>query len=255
MSGEGLDVFFSQLQKLREELAEARRESTNPITIEQRFDRIEGEIDKLFVCVSNWMVSVENKMDEQDAYSRRNNLLFHGIPENPHEDTSKIVLDLLKDKTIGAQDLSRSQVCRSHRLGPTRQSRLKPRPIIIKFTTYEARASIFRDKKKLKSSGITITEQLTGKRMKLMNAAKNTFGQRNVWSLDGSVMVLHGGRKHKLNTYSALQQLTAQLGAAVPILQLPPGAGDAAARPRGHPLDTYVNTRSRNKTPSTTPTA
>ena len=48
-------------------------------------------------------------------------------------------------------------------------------------------------KKKLKNTGISITKSLTGKRMEMLNKAKERFGFRNVWTLDGRIYYLAEG--------------------------------------------------------------
>ena len=65
---------------------------------------------------------------------------------------------------------------RNHRLANPKQNKNKPRPIIIKFVRHNFRYSIFLNKKKLKSTGISATECLTSKRMELLNNAKERFG-------------------------------------------------------------------------------
>lgn len=244
---EELSSFFTVLNGLKEELVQMRQGGAGPVvTMEQRIDNLECKLSTLTDTVVNWLGALTTQVDAQDAYSRRNCLLFHGILEQPHEDTAKIVLDMLKDKGIGAQEITYQQVSRSHRLGPARPNRQNPRPIIVRFTTYNARDVIFKEKKKLKGTGMTITEQLTGTRMKIMKAAKEAFGMRNVWSTDGSVVVLHEGRKNKVNTHAALENLKAQLLPAT-----------TSAPPILAPLarDAFVNSRPRTRTPNTTPNA
>ena len=82
---------------------------------------------------------------------------------------------------------------RTHRLGKPKQNKSKPRPIIIKFVRHNFRWRIFLNKKKLKNSGIFITEILTTKHMKLLNNAKEQFVFRNISKLDGRIYYLAEG--------------------------------------------------------------
>ena len=52
---------------------------------------------------------------------------------------------------------------RSHKLGKRKSQ--KPQAIIVKFTRYKDRNHVFRNKKLLIGSGISVTESLTLKRM------------------------------------------------------------------------------------------
>ena len=67
------------------------------------------------------------------------------------------------------------------------------RSIIIKFVRYNCRRSIFLNKKKIKNTGISITESLTAKRMEILSKAKERFGFTNVWTLDGQIHYLAEG--------------------------------------------------------------
>ena len=47
---------------------------------------------------------------------------------------------------------------------------------------------IFREKRKLKGTGKTITERLTRKRIGQLNDAREKYGFNNVWSYDGKIL-------------------------------------------------------------------
>ena len=51
---------------------------------------------------------------------------------------------------------------------------------------------MYRAKRKLKGSKIVITEHLTRRRYKLFKLAKEAFGVRNVWTLDGKIFTNKG---------------------------------------------------------------
>ena len=87
---------------------------------------------------------------------------------------------------------------RSHRLGKPRASGGKPRPIIVKFSRYNLRNSVFKNKKKLKGKGVAITESLTKKRMDALTKAKDEHGFNNVWTLDGKIFYKQAGANPKL---------------------------------------------------------
>ena len=96
----------------------------------------------------------------QEQYSRRNSLLVHGIPED-QTDTSDAVLSLCNSQ-LGL-DLNRDHIDRSHRLGYCSEtttaagSQPKPRPVIVKLTSYETRKAIYTNKRMLKGTRPTTT--------------------------------------------------------------------------------------------------
>ena len=83
--------------------------------------------------------------------------------------------------------MSQISIDRSHRLGKRKGPGQEPRTIIVKFTRYKDR-HVFRNKKLLKRTGISVTESLTLKRMGHLKKAREQHGFVNVWPLDGKIM-------------------------------------------------------------------
>ena len=94
---------------------------------------------------------MDAEVDRQEQYSRCNCLLIHGIVEETTENTDEKIINTLQqsmDETIKPEDIDRS-----HRLGKPKSSKdAKPRPMIVKFTRYNTRNRICRNKKKLKGT-------------------------------------------------------------------------------------------------------
>ena len=101
-----------------------------------------------------------------EQYGRRNCLIFHGIDDafnkGVGKSTGNKIIDVVNDK-LGIK-INPSDLDRSHRLMRKIKS-TKPRPIIVKFTSYNMKAEVYRQKRKLKGSGIIITESLTKTRV------------------------------------------------------------------------------------------
>ena len=64
----------------------------------------------------------------------------------------------------------------------------KPQAITVKFTRYRDRHHVYRNKRLLKRSGISVTESLTLKRVDHLKKAREQHGFANVWTLDGKIM-------------------------------------------------------------------
>ena len=127
--------------------------------------------------------------DEAEQYSRRDCLLFRGIPEVEGENTDQIVVDIA-EKWLDVK-LKVENIYRSHRV-KVRKQRSTPRPIIVRFIDYHHRDDIYRGKHKLKGTKISIVESLTPRRLELYELAKETFGMKNVWTLDGKIYTNKG---------------------------------------------------------------
>ena len=98
---------------------------------------------------------LEHLVDRQEQYSRRNCLLVHGIAETNDENTDDLVLKKI-DKKLGVE-ITENEIDWSHRIGRKKDGQ-KPRPIIIKLTRYNTGKNVFASKRKLKGTGVSITE-------------------------------------------------------------------------------------------------
>ena len=84
--------------------------------------------------------------------------------------------------------LPRNAIDRSHRLGRATggiSGGGKPRPIILKFVSYQDRSAVFARKKQLKGTKIVITENLTKRRAELLAKARATASVKATWTADG----------------------------------------------------------------------
>ena len=106
--------------------------------------------------------------------------------ETKTEDTDEMVLDVINNKLN--IEMSEISIDRSHRLGKRKGPGQKPRAIIVKFTRYKDRHHVFRNKKLLKGTGISVTESLTVKGMEHHKKVKEQHGVGNFWTLDGKIM-------------------------------------------------------------------
>ena len=136
--------------------------------------------------ISNELEVLKNSLDRQQQYSRRNCVLFHGISEQKGEDTDKQALKIIREEL--GETVKKSDLDRTHRIGAFKEDKSKCRPIIVKFSRYNVRDKVFKNKKKLKGKGYSITERLTAMRMKKLTEACNSFGFTNVWTQDGKIL-------------------------------------------------------------------
>ena len=144
-------------------------------TMQGRIDTLSGKIDSLTM-----------HLDNQCQYSRRNCLLIHGLKESNSENTDNLAIKNLNEH-IGTS-LTSADIDRSHRLGKKKEPGTKPRPIIVKFLRYNDRSKVFKNKKRLKGTRISITESLTGTRMRFLTETRDEYGFQDVWTVDGRIL-------------------------------------------------------------------
>lgn len=145
---------------------------------------------------------LRNKVDELEQYQRRPCLRIFGVEERDQENTDDIAVEVAQK--IGVQ-LTTNDIDRSHRVG--RRQGDRPRPIIIKFSSYRKRSEVFRNKRLLKSTGLTIREDLTKVRYNLLRDAIGKFGVTHVWTQDGVIFVKQGDSKKRVTCTSDLNNL------------------------------------------------
>nr|CAI5850771.1 unnamed protein product [Callosobruchus analis]CAI5857167.1 unnamed protein product [Callosobruchus analis] len=176
---------------------------TNSITktLEARFVELEQKVESYSSVVKELkeetgLLRYENesllqKLDDIDQAHRANNLRLFQVKENAQENTVEKVINILNSHlgiTVKNNDL----------LSCTRtgkQVNNRTRGILLKLASSSMKLEIYKKKKLLKGTGVVIKEDLTDNRLKLMDAAIEKTSFRNVWSYNGSIYALKGGKR------------------------------------------------------------
>ena len=77
---------------------------------------------------------------------------------------------------------------RSHRIG--KPNNRGHRPIIVKFTNYSIKSNLLKQRRKLKSTGISIQEDLTSRNRALLKKVSEHPLVSSAWSIDGKIFGL-----------------------------------------------------------------
>ena len=190
-----------KLEKCEKSIAsfELNSESQSKIAMEleksvnflsQNYDDLKKEIHGLITKNTNLGKNVENlslQLDSNEQHNRNQCLLLHGVPESDKETPAQC-------KTLFAKNVSEklntavheSYIVRAHRLGK-RKTNGKPRPLIARISSFELRSFIFFNKKLFKGSPMSITENLTKRRMDVKAKAESLYGVSNVWTREGRI--------------------------------------------------------------------
>lgn len=187
------------MKPLHEIMSKLQGEISN---LKEVVEGLAGELSKKDEEINKLMTTIHDGLDEREQYSRRNNIRFFGMQERDNEDTDTLILDLATRLKV---PLELYHIDRSHRVGKLGD---KPRPIIVKFVSYAERSALFRSKKALKGTGITIREDLTKVRLDILKSAVSSYTNKAVWTNDGVIMVKVGNaRPHRLKTEREFDKL------------------------------------------------
>lgn len=199
---------------------------------------------KAFVttALSNLQRQVEllaQQVDSSEMRERRKILLIHGVAEMKEEDTLSEVVKIFSAK-LKVPNISNVDISRSHRLG--RSSNGKPRPILVECKELAMKGKIWFAKKRLKDSGITISEFLTKVRHDALMMARQRFGIAKCWTHVGTVIVAGlNGDKHPVYNVADVNRLTSTFSATVAT----PIASSAASTTNNAPAKATAEPRSR----------
>ena len=106
--------------------------------------------------IQDTTIAHDEQLIAQECYSRRNNLLFDGVPESPDENLHVTMATIISKMDIDATSVS---MIGCHRVpsGHHIASRVKPRPVIIKFLRFEDRKRLWSSRHK-SSKTVSIRE-------------------------------------------------------------------------------------------------
>ena len=95
--------------------------------------------EKVFALTERSNV-LEESIDQQGQYTRRNCLFIHGVEKNSNEDTDKLVLNIINNDL--ETDLTEIAIDRTHRIGDAEKKK-KVGPIIVEFVRYYTEKKFF----------------------------------------------------------------------------------------------------------------
>ena len=133
--------------------------------------------------LTNRITVLETEVTNLKAYSMRNNLLFRNVPSSgPDEDIMRKVREILCN--MGIPNSNNISIERAHRLGKPGTSS----PIVVKFSFYQERLLVWRQRSNLKGSGFFLAEHfptnIENDRREfypLISTLKTQFGKENVY--------------------------------------------------------------------------
>ena len=157
----GLKDFLTKIDGKLEGLAELKediaRVARNVEKIWQKVEHMEQRCDKMEEKVSliekknektqEVLEMLEERSIDQEARSRRNNLMFYGVREEKDEEGREDCATRIKKVLRESCNIDQVVIERAHRTG--RSSTGNPRPIIVKFLDFNAKMRVKKEKRRL----------------------------------------------------------------------------------------------------------
>ena len=117
-----------------------------------------------------------------------NHFTVFGINESPDESSSELIKQIAQEKlNVSLRD---SDIDRCHRVGKPHGKDARPRALLVKLTSYQNKLALMKARRKLKSSGIVITEDLTQQNQSLLKETQKLQKVERCWSWDGRITAL-----------------------------------------------------------------
>lgn len=169
-------------------------------TLEDENVSIKSKLQKLEEMNKNIIA----KYDKFDSTLKRKSLRIYGLKETKNENCSKMTLELVTKKMEIEIENNNIESC--YRVGKYDPN--KVRPIFVKFVRLDVKRQIFKNKRKLKGTGIVIREELTKEKLEIVKAALNRIGNEgNVWTDNGNVFGKIGDLVIRIDSKNDLDKL------------------------------------------------
>ena len=141
------------------------------LTVKNRVKEIEGEQDvqrlDIIECgetmakLDERILKLEEATEKQAQYSRRENVILHGVAEqqsNDYDSVRKHVTQILNNN-VKVKTWQETDIQRAHRLG--NDSAKKPRPIIVRLKQFHDKLHILKARDEFKKCAIKVANDLT----------------------------------------------------------------------------------------------
>ena len=159
-------------------------------------------------CLKRGIITAQQKTNDNEQYNRLEGIRVHGIEETPNENCKEKICNILNGK-LGL-DIKPSDISKIHRLDQMYRREGKPRPIILRFDAHYHKRECIVNRRKLKGTGIVISEDLTQLNYGVLNRAYKHECVESVWSTEGKLFAkLKQGPRIRLFAYKNIDDTIA----------------------------------------------
>lgn len=207
-----LSSLEQRFEKAMESFESRFMSASSTVTLNQiakDFQNFKTFVRDTLIMLRSQMSALITATDDIETRSRRKFLLFRGVKESKDENIRQVIADI-GTKTFGL-DISAADINFCYRLGTKTNTPDKPRPILVKFKSSDLRTHIWRSKKELKGTSISLAEFLTAIRRRLHAEGRRVYGMNNCWSQEGQVYIkFKDGNKCRITSENHLNELIAK---------------------------------------------
>lgn len=203
---EMMEHFNSQMTAFQQELRNSQGSSSSTARLDGDFMAFRSFISSALTNLQQQLEVLTQEVDHLDMRGRRKVLLVHGVAEDKEEDTSAVVVRVVRER-MKIPEFCASDIRRCHRMGRA-SSGARVRPILVKFQSSATKDKVWFAKKILKGTGVTLSEFLTKRRHDAFMTARQRFGIPRCWTRDGVIFVLgDDGTRHRVLSLSDLGKI------------------------------------------------
>jgi len=189
MEGSLLANIDRRLDRFEARIYEAERRADS---LQKEMKKYQSEVQEKSREIGSLRAEIEvlrEGTEEREQYLRRDNVRLLGVREEgieTAEETERVVRDIIRKDMGVEQEIDFSIV---HRTGPRRDN--QPRPIICRLVRKKDKAVIMKNKRKLRQSRpeVSVMEDLTVSRVKLVRDLRQNERIKKVWTMDGKIAV------------------------------------------------------------------
>ena len=169
-----LDDVTSSVGQLKDDVSKLKE---NVSTAQDKQDTLQLDVVSNAISISSVeerLAILENSIEKQEQYSRRENVILHGVPERENENVDnarKRVCDLF-NANVKSKHWLEVDLLRAHRLGGKRQDNSN-RPLIVRFIHFYDKLKVMRAKPDFKKLGISVNDDLTKNQRDELNKLRN----------------------------------------------------------------------------------
>ena len=168
--------------------------------------RKQGEETKISVKTNTSKIeSMEHEIDEMKQVERNKNVIIRGLPAG--RDVTKLAIDMMNEKlqaNINGTHIRYAIRMRNGRNGND-SDETNNGPVRVALKSFDMKEKIFKNRAKLKSSNVWMSEDLTPRKSELAYKARECVRQGlalQTWTVNGTIFIKtrHGNRPTKIMT-------------------------------------------------------
>ena len=164
----------NELRDIKRELSELKTMKEDLEKAKEDIDQMHNYHDELNQRERDNFKETTMKIEKQEIYSRRENIVLKGIQEDNNEDVQQKVLDILNTNCNADDKVVASDFQRLHRIGKPDPN--KPRPVIARFVSFKKKLTAMQRKDTIKQDkNVHMTNDLTSKQRKTLFDHHNAF--------------------------------------------------------------------------------